>query len=91
MKDSLLNKFMKDDVTNLPFILGIQTPWQNEMMLKYGYNGAIAMDATSGTNVPKYPLYSLLVFDEWRNGIPVAWVLSNQSSEEDLVMWLDPL
>ncbi|KAG0593276.1 hypothetical protein KC19_1G317700 [Ceratodon purpureus] len=87
------NVFMwheKDDVTDLPFILGIQTPWQKEM-LKYGHNGAIAMDATFGTNVPKYPLYSLLVFDHWRNGIPVAWVLSSRSSEEDLVMWLEPL
>jgi hypothetical protein len=68
----------KDDVTDLSFILGIQTPWQKEMMLKFGQNGAIAIDATFGTNLPKYPLFSLLVFDDWRNGILVAWVLTSR-------------
>ncbi len=54
----------KDDVTDLPFILGIQTPWQKQMMLKFGHNGAIALNATFGTNLPKYPLFSLIVFDD---------------------------
>ena len=36
-----------------PFCLGIQTPWQLEMMLKYGHKRQIAMDATFGTNEPK--------------------------------------
>jgi hypothetical protein len=49
------------------------------------------MDATFGTNVSKYLLFSLLVFDDWRNGIPVAWVLTSRMTEEDLVMWLEPL
>ena len=81
----------EDKVTDLPFILGIQTPWQKDLMLKHGHNGAIAMDATFGTNFPKYPLFSLLVFDDWRNGIPVAWVLTSRMKEEDRVMWLEPL
>ena len=49
------------------------------------------MDATFGTNVPKYPLFSLLMFDDWRNGIPVALVLTSRMTEEDLVMWQQPL
>ena len=61
------------------------------MMLKYGHSGAIAMDATFRTNVSKYPLFSLLVFDDWRNGILVAWVLTSRMIEVDLVMWLQPL
>ncbi len=61
------------------------------MMLKYGHNGAITMDATYGTNVPKYPLFSLLVFDDWINGIPVAWLFTSRMTEENLVMWLRPL
>ena len=60
-------------------------------MLNYGHNGAIAMDATFGTNVSKYPLFLLLVFDDWRNDIPVAWVLTSRMTEEDVVMWLEPL
>jgi len=60
-------------------------------MLKYGHNSANAMDATFGTNISKYPLFSLLVFDDWRNSISVAWVLTSRMTEEDLVMWLEPL
>ena len=36
-----------------PFCLGIQTPWQLDMMLRYGHHRQIAMDATFGTNEPK--------------------------------------
>lgn len=31
----------------------------------------------------QYPLYTIMVFDEWRNGIPVAWFITS-SSKEDL-------
>ena len=54
----------KNDVIDLLFILGIQTSWWKEIMLKYGHNDAIAMDAFFGTNVLKYTLFSLLVFDD---------------------------
>ena len=49
------------------------------------------MDATFGTNVPKYPLFSLLVFDDSKNSNPVVWILTSRMTEEDLVMWLQPL
>ena len=38
---------------NVPFILGIQTPWQKEIMFKFGYNSAVAIDATFGTSAKK--------------------------------------
>ena len=60
------------DIIDLSFILGIQTSWQKKMMLKHGHNRAIAMDATFGTNVSKYPLFSMLVFVDWKNDIHVA-------------------
>ena len=60
-------------------------------MIKFDYKGAISMDATHGTNIPGYLLWSLLVFDDWNNGILVAWVLTSKSSEEDLTMLLEPL
>lgn len=41
-------------------------------MLKFGHKGATVMDAIFETNVLKYPLFSLLVFDDRRIGIPVA-------------------
>ena len=60
-------------------------------MIKFSHRAAISMDATHGIGIPCYLLWSLLVFDDWNNGIPVAWVLISRSSEKDLTMWLEPL
>jgi hypothetical protein len=38
---------------NMLFILGIQTPWQREMMIELGHQGSVAIDATFGTNEKK--------------------------------------
>jgi hypothetical protein len=38
---------------NMPFTLGIQTPWQREMMIEYGHQRSVAVDATFGTNGQK--------------------------------------
>lgn len=35
---------------NIPFIIGIQTPWMQEMMVRYSHNSIIAMDSTFSTN-----------------------------------------
>ena len=55
-------------------------------MIKFGHKGAISMDAMHGTNIPSYLLWILLIFDDWNNGVAVASVLTNRSSEEDLTM-----
>ena len=39
--------------SNMPFTIGIQDTWQQEMMLKYGHAGAVSFDATFGTNKKK--------------------------------------
>jgi hypothetical protein len=33
-----------------PFTLGSQTPWQTEMMKKFGYKSSVSFDVTFGTN-----------------------------------------
>ncbi len=33
---------------NMLFTLGIQTPWQREMMIEYGHQGGVVVDATFG-------------------------------------------
>jgi hypothetical protein len=38
---------------NMPFTLGIQTPWQREMMIERGHQGGVKVDATFGTNEKK--------------------------------------
>jgi hypothetical protein len=35
---------------NMPFIMGIQTPWQTEMMNERGHQGGVVVDATFETN-----------------------------------------
>ena len=39
----MTSSYGTNNIIDLPFILGIQTPWHKKMMLIYGYNGAIAM------------------------------------------------
>jgi hypothetical protein len=55
-------------------------------MLKGGHNGTICMDTTLGTNNMKFHLlFTLIVFDELRNGVPIAWNITSQQNEEDFV------
>lgn len=36
----------------------------------------------------QFPLYTMMVFDEWRQGIPVAWILTSRCAETDLTPWM---
>ena len=36
------------------------------------------------TTSVQFPLYTLMVFDEWNQGIPVAWVLTSRCAEANL-------
>ncbi len=38
---------------NMPFIMGIQTLWQKEMIIEHGHQGGVTVDATFGTNKKK--------------------------------------
>jgi hypothetical protein len=58
--------------TQVPFTISIQTPIQCESMLSYGHNGAISMDAIFGTNDMKFPLFTLMGFDDHRMGVLLA-------------------
>ena len=42
---------------NIPFIINIQTSWQQDMMLKHGHKKAISVDATFATNENKVCFY----------------------------------
>ncbi|KAI3904551.1 hypothetical protein MKW98_014731 [Papaver atlanticum] len=45
------------------FILGIQTEWQLQQMIRFGHHSLMAADLTFGIKKLKYPLCTLLVFD----------------------------
>ncbi len=74
-----------------PFNLGIQTPAQCQIMLTFGHNGVIFMNATFEMNDVKYHLFTLMGFDAHRNKIPLAWVITNRQIVDDLVEWFKAL
>ncbi|KAL5726857.1 hypothetical protein ACHQM5_000105 [Ranunculus cassubicifolius] len=74
-----------------PFVLGIQTEWQLQQMIKYGDNSLMASDSKFGTNKLKYPVHSLLVFDADKKAIPVAWIIAPQSANGDAYKWIRAL
>ncbi|GFW71717.1 MULE domain-containing protein [Trichonephila clavipes] len=61
------------------FVLVIMTDFQKEMIKKYGKD-KICIDGTHGLNIYSYNfnLYSVLVVDEHKNGIPVAFVFRTE-------------
>lgn len=60
------------------FVLAIQTPLQAEMLKRFG-NNVLCIDATHGTNGYDFSLITLIVIDEFGEGYPVAWCLSNRT------------
>ena len=61
------------------FVLGIQTPLQAEMLKTFGNNSIICIDATHGTNGYDFELITVMVVDEFGEGYPIAWCISNRT------------
>ena len=64
------------DLTKDDFMVIIQSPFQKEMAQKFSSKG-ICVDATHGTTGYDFLLTSLVVIDEYGEGFPIAWCLSN--------------
>ena len=60
-------------------MLAIQTPMQADMMKAFGNEKVVCIDATHGTNGYDFSLITVLVTDEFGEGYPVAWCLSNRT------------
>jgi hypothetical protein len=39
----------------------------------------------------QYPIYTVMVFDEWHNGVPVVYIIMNRCQDEDILVWLTKL
>ncbi|KAL6200792.1 hypothetical protein ACLB2K_030573 [Fragaria x ananassa] len=74
-----------------PFTLGIQTDWQLQQMIRFGNHSLIASDSRFGTNKLKYPVHSLLVFNQDNKAIPVAWIVNPKSESSDTYKWMRAL
>ena len=67
------------NLTEKDFILVLQTPSQAEMLCKCGHNKIICVDGTHGTNSYDFNLTTVLVVDEFGEGYPTAWCISNRT------------
>ena len=65
------------------FQLAISSPFQRLMMQTFGRK-LMFMDAVWGTNRPGYAMLTLLVQDDFGNGVPVAFCISDA---EDSARW----
>ncbi len=61
------------------FVLGIQTQQQGKMLKTFGNDRVVCIDATHGTNGYDFSLITIIVVDEFGEGYPVAWCLSNRT------------
>jgi hypothetical protein len=73
-------KVQEEGMDNLAvddFVLCIQTEFQLEMLKEFGKN-TLCIDTTHGTNMYDSKLITLVVIDEFGEGVPVGWMLSNR-------------
>ncbi|KAJ0984171.1 hypothetical protein J5N97_002527 [Dioscorea zingiberensis] len=83
--------FCQDSSENNPFILGIQTEWQLQQMIRFGHHSILAADSSFGISKLKYPLYTLLAFDSRQHALPVAWVITRTITKDDVTKWMKAL
>ncbi|KAH7671685.1 Zinc finger SWIM-type protein [Dioscorea alata] len=83
--------FYQDSSETDPFILGIQTEWQLQQMIRFGHHSILAADSSFGISKLKYPLYTLLAFDSRQHALPVAWVITRTITKEDVTKWMKAL
>ena len=79
-----------DDFSDEGFILCFQTAFQRDMLVKFGKH-IICMDATHGTNAYDFQLISIVVVDEYGEGLPVGWMISNREDTTALCAFLNAI
>ena len=72
------------------FVLVIQTEFQRDTLCKFGNNG-VCIDATYRINDYDFNLITLMVLDDFQEGIPVMWALSNREDKSVLVSILNAI
>lgn len=83
-KEAAVGGLEVDDV-----MIVFQTEMQAEMLKSYGHDKVVCMDATHGTNMYGFLLITILVVDDYGEGYPVAWCITNHETEKSLVHFLN--
>lgn len=73
-----------DQLRKEDFLLAIQTEFQLDMLRKHGSSG-VCIDATYKITDYDFNLITLIVLDEFQEGIPVMWALSNREDKSILL------
>lgn len=76
-----------DDVAKESFLLAEQTEFQRDAMRMFANEKAVCMDATNGTNVYDFLLITIMVIDNYGEGIPVGWAIIDKEDACTLVQF----
>lgn len=55
---------------------------------RVSFRSPILSETLTCVSLSQYPLYTLMVFDKWRNGVPVAFIIAQSAKEKDITPWL---
>ena len=70
------------------FLIVLQTPIQAEVFIKFAEGKVVYVDATHGTNAYDFKVITLLVVDEYGEGFPVVWCITNKGDTAVLIEFL---
>ena len=73
-------------LSNDDFLLVLQIEFQRDMLRQFR-NNVVCVDSTYGTNAYYFSLITLMVIDEFGEGIPVAWAISNKEETKTLTLF----
>lgn len=80
-----------DNLCSEDFVLAIQTPFQANIMKKHTNGRVICINSTHGTNGYDFTLISLLIVDEYGEGFPVGWCISNREDQFLLINFFNAI
>lgn len=75
--------YYNDEISN--FFLVISTTFQREILLKFGLN-IICIDSTHGTNEYGFHLTTIVVIDEFGNGVPCCFCFSTNKDTDSWIL-----
>ncbi|KZV87284.1 hypothetical protein EXIGLDRAFT_840088 [Exidia glandulosa HHB12029] len=69
-------------------VLIIQTPWQRDRFAELGASFAGVDGTHNTTRYYNTTLFTIIVRDRWAHGLPVAWMVSSNGTEQTLTHFL---
>jgi hypothetical protein len=79
-----------DTLPEEPFTLVMAHLFQLRMLRAFGQQ-LVHLDATGGTNKNGFPLYCVLVVDEWGNGVPAGYMVTSSEGADVVTVFLQQL